>query len=74
MGKNVRCAYCRGSGEDRHLNSPCRACGGSGTIFIPYDNAVRCNYCRGSGEDRHKNEPCRSCGGAGVTAPGIQRL
>jgi hypothetical protein len=72
MGKLVRCEYCRGSGSDRHKSEPCRACGGSGQILIPYDNPVRCKYCDGSGADRYESRPCRSCKGAGVTAPGIQ--
>ena len=72
MGQNVRCAYCGGNGDDRYKRSPCDACGGSGQIYVPYDNAVRCNYCGGSGDDRYERKPCRSCHGAGVTAPGIQ--
>jgi DnaJ-class molecular chaperone len=72
MGQLVRCAYCRGSGDDRHKDKPCSACGGSGQIMIPYDNYVTCSYCRGSGDDRHLDQPCRACHGAGVIAPGIQ--
>jgi DnaJ-class molecular chaperone len=74
MGNMVKCAYCRGSGDDRHKNIPCRACGGSGQLVIPYDNPVNCSYCRGSGDDRHIDQPCRACHGAGVIAPGIQTL
>jgi DnaJ-class molecular chaperone len=74
MGDTVRCAYCSGSGDDRYLREPCRACGGSGQIFLPYDNSVRCGFCSGSGDDRYERKPCRACGGAGRIAPGIQRL
>jgi len=74
MGDMCKCAFCRGSGEDRHSRNPCRACGGSGQIYLPYDNSVPCGYCSGSGEDRHSHNPCRVCGGAGRVAPGIQRL
>lgn len=72
MGRLVECAYCRGSGDDRHKNMPCSACGGSGKMMIPFDYPVTCNYCRGSGDDRHENRPCRARQGAGVIAPGIQ--
>jgi DnaJ-class molecular chaperone len=72
MGKLVRCSYCKGKGRDPYRNRPCRACGGSGQVLIPYDNPVKCSYCRGTGRDPYKNEPCRACKGAGIIAPGIQ--
>ena len=72
MGQLVKCAYCRGSGADRHKYSACSACGGSGQVMIPYDNYVTCNFCSGAGSDRYSYQPCRVCHGAGVTAPGIQ--
>jgi DnaJ-class molecular chaperone len=74
MGRLYKCSYCSGSGKDAYYSTrPCRACGGSGSIFVPYDNAIRCGYCNGSGRDAYySTQPCRSCGGAGHTAPGIQ--
>lgn len=67
-----KCAFCRGTGEDRFRQDACRACGGAGVMVVPYDNAVTCQFCRGSGEDRFKQDVCRVCHGAGVTRPGLQ--
>ena len=74
MAIAVECSFCNGSGVDRYKNDSCRACGGSGTMIIPYDNPVDCNFCNGSGVDRYRNDKCRVCGGAGVAPPGIQSL
>ena len=74
MAKSLKCAFCRNTGVDRFRNDACRACGGSGTMVVPYDNSVPCNFCNASGADRFKNEKCRVCGGAGEAPPGIQSL
>jgi len=72
MGTMVRCAYCGGSGDDRYVRDACKACGGSGQIYIAYNNYVKCNFCVGSGDDRYEKKSSRVRKGAGVTAPGIQ--
>jgi len=74
MAVTTSCAFCRGSGVDKYRSDACRACGGSGKMVIPYDNAVKCNFCNGSGVDKYKSDKCRTCNGAGVMPPGLQSL
>lgn len=72
MSAYKTCAYCKGTGDDRYKRDACEACSGSGTMVVPYDNAVTCAFCGGSGDDRYERRPCRVCQGAGVCPPGLQ--
>lgn len=65
----VRCAWCRATGEDRYTSGPCQVCHGAGTLTLTFDNGVPCAYCRGTGEDRYNAKPCQVCRGAAVIAP-----
>ena len=61
----VRCAFCRGRGEERHNNNwVCPICKGKG--FLSVTSPVEtCSQCRGAGATQN-NLSCHSCGGKGV--------
>ncbi len=71
MALQIKCAWCRGDGEDRKWRKPCRVCNAARVLILPYDNPVMCGWCRGDGEDRRASLPCQTCGGSGVIPPTI---
>ena len=61
------CAYCRGTGKQRHTRLTCSACKGTGHITLAGPTA-RCPECDGSGRTQESDLPCTFCRGAGLIA------
>ncbi|MBU4313049.1 MAG: hypothetical protein KJ706_10105, partial [Candidatus Omnitrophica bacterium] len=62
----VRCAYCKGRGEEKpRSNVTCTACKGKGVIHV--DEPVEtCFHCRGTGKEPTNKLVCITCRGKGV--------
>jgi len=63
----VPCAYCRGTGRQRHTRLACSGCGGAGVQSLA-GPATRCPQCDGKGREPEADLPCSLCRGAGLTA------
>ena len=63
----VACAYCRGTGKQRHTRLTCSACKGTGVITLAGPTA-RCPQCNGTGRMVESDLACSRCGGAGLIA------
>lgn len=62
----VRCALCKGRGEERPRgNVTCNACRGKGYVAVT-PPIERCASCRGTGRQRGSRLACTTCRGAGV--------
>lgn len=62
----VRCAYCKGRGEDKpRSNVTCIVCGGKGVVSITEPIEV-CVRCWGNGAEPNNKLPCLKCRGKGV--------
>jgi len=62
----VRCAKCKGRGEERpRTNITCTSCRGRGYVSVIEPVAV-CPSCRGRGATSTSNLPCVQCRGSGV--------
>jgi len=62
----VRCAYCRGSGEEKpRSNVTCTACRGKGVIHVQGPIEI-CPHCRGTGKEPTNKLVCVKCRGKGV--------
>jgi DnaJ-class molecular chaperone len=71
----VPCAYCLGTGRQRHTRLACSGCGGAG-LHVLAGPAAECPQCDGSGRESEADLPCSRCGGAGLVvraAPREQR-
>lgn len=65
-GSTFPCAYCRGTGNQRHMRSKCPVCQGKGLVKVN-PPAVTCAYCRGAGESPPNSHiTCPACRGKGV--------
>jgi cytochrome c5 len=69
MATEVKCAYCKGRGDETGYGRICSVCHGRGRVTIPYDNPARCEYCKGTGDETGYGRVCHVCGGIGVVAP-----
>ncbi|MEW6685012.1 MAG: hypothetical protein AB1393_02240 [Candidatus Edwardsbacteria bacterium] len=62
----VRCAYCKGSGEEKpRSNVTCTACRGKGVIHVEEPVDI-CPHCRGTGKEPTNKLVCIKCRGKGV--------
>lgn len=62
----VRCAYCKGRGEERpRTNVTCTACRGKGIIHVE-EPIELCSHCRGTGKEPTNKLVCIACRGKGV--------
>jgi len=62
----IKCAYCKGRGEEKpRSNVTCTVCRGKGYVSVkePFEN---CPKCGGKGADPHNKLPCMMCRGKGV--------
>ena len=69
MATTVRCAFCKGSGDETGYGRTCSVCHGRGSVVIPYDNPVMCSYCDGTGDETKYRRVCHVCHGIGVVRP-----
>jgi molecular chaperone DnaJ len=66
----INCSTCSGSGlKPGARESPCMACGGTGTRTFVVDSgfqmASTCNSCQGAGVTVQRKDQCGTCKGAG---------
>lgn len=62
----VRCAYCKGKGEEKPRgNVTCTACRGKGVIHVE-EPVETCSQCRGTGKELTNKLVCIKCRGKGV--------
>ena len=61
---SAKCAWCKGSGRERDVDTYCPACVGNGKVVID-SPAIRCDSCSGKGEERDGYTRCRKCNGTG---------
>jgi len=62
----VKCAYCKGKGEDKPRgNVTCTACRGKGVIHVE-EPIEMCSHCRGTGKEPTNKLICGKCRGKGV--------
>ncbi len=61
------CAYCHGTGKQRHTRLTCSACKGTGHVTVAGPTA-RCSECAGTGKTQGSDLPCTLCRGAGLIA------
>lgn len=61
------CAYCHGTGKQRHTRLTCSACKGTGHVTVA-GPTTECPECDGSGKTQGADLPCALCRGAGLIA------
>jgi DnaJ-class molecular chaperone len=61
------CAYCHGTGKQRHTRLTCSACKGTGHVTVAGPTA-ECPECDGSGKTHGPDLSCAFCRGAGLIA------
>ena len=61
------CAYCHGTGKQRHNRLTCSACKGTGHITVA-GPTTKCPECRGNGRAPGPDLSCSLCRGAGLIA------
>ena len=62
----IRCAYCKGRGEDKpRSNVTCIVCRGKGFVSVT-EPIEGCTHCRGTGAEPNNKLPCLKCRGKGV--------
>jgi DnaJ-class molecular chaperone len=69
MATEVKCAFCKGTGDETGHGRTCQVCQGVGKVIVPYDNPVTCGYCKGTGDETGHGRVCHVCKGIGVAAP-----
>ena len=63
--KEVKCAFCKGTGDHPHFRGTCPVCKGRGENQIR-GKVTSCRDCRGSGQKGGTTLTCFTCGGLGV--------
>lgn len=71
MAVTVRCAFCKGTGDETGYGRVCQVCEGRGEVLLPYDNPVGCGFCKGTGDDTGYGRVCSVCSGVGLVPPVI---
>lgn len=61
----IKCAFCRGTGNNPHFRGTCPVCKGKGENEVA-GKYMACGNCRGSGQKRGTTLTCYDCGGLGV--------
>jgi len=61
----IKCAFCKGTGNNPHFRSTCSVCKGKGSKQITGKYMV-CDDCHGSGQKRGTTLTCYTCTGLGV--------
>jgi DnaJ-class molecular chaperone len=61
------CAFCHGTGKQRHTRLTCSVCKGIGHVTIT-GPTTECPECDGKGRMRGADAPCAFCRGAGLVA------
>ena len=59
------CAYCHGTGKQRHTRLTCSVCKGIGHVTVAGPTS-QCPECEGSGKTRGADLPCVLCRGTGL--------
>ena len=62
---SIKCAFCKGTGNNPHFRSTCSVCKGKGSNAITGKYMVR-GDCRGSGQKGGTTLTCYTCTGLGV--------
>lgn len=61
----IKCAFCKGEGENPHFRSTCPVCKGKRENQVT-GKYMACSDCRGSGQKRGTSLTCYTCAGLGV--------
>jgi DnaJ-class molecular chaperone len=61
----IRCAFCKGTGNNPHYKSACPTCKGKGSNLVT-GKYMACSDCRGSGHKGGTTLTCYTCIGSGV--------
>ena len=61
----IKCAFCKGTGNNPHFKSTCPVCKGEGSKQIT-GKSMTCGDCRGSGQKRGTSLTCYTCAGLGI--------
>jgi len=61
----IKCAFCKGTGDNPHYRATCPACKGKGSHQIA-GKYMTCLDCRGSGQKGGTTLTCYTCTGVGV--------
>src|ERR1700694_5008463 len=63
----IKCAFCKGKGNNPHFRGTCPVCKGEGRNQIT-GKYMACGDCRGSGQKRGTTLTCYTCSGLGVVS------
>jgi len=63
--KEVKCAFCKGTGDHPHFRGTCPVCKGKGENQVT-GKYMACGDCRSSGQKRGTTLTCYTCAGLGV--------
>ena len=63
--QNIKCAFCRGTGNNPHFKGTCPVCKGRGKNEV-VGKYMTCSSCRGSGQKGGTTLTCYDCRGLGV--------
>ena len=61
----IKCAFCKGTGDNPHYKGTCPACKGKGSHQI-IGKSMACRDCHGSGRKGGTTLTCYTCTGTGV--------
>ena len=62
---SIKCAFCKGTGNNPSYKSTCPVCKGKGNNQVA-EKTMLCRDCRGSGRKGGTTLTCYSCSGLGV--------
>jgi len=65
QSRTIKCAFCKGTGENLHFKGTCPVCKGKGKNQIT-GKYMACSDCHGSGQKRGTTLTCYTCAGLGV--------
>ncbi|MDP1760106.1 MAG: hypothetical protein Q8L01_01455 [Candidatus Woesebacteria bacterium] len=63
--QTIKCAFCKGTGENLYFKGTCPVCKGKGKNQIT-GKYMACGDCRSSGQKRGTTLTCYTCAGLGV--------
>lgn len=65
--QTIKCAFCKGTGDNPHYSGACPVCKGKGKNQV-VGRYMTCDDCHGSGQKADTTLTCYHCGGLGMVA------